>query len=165
LIEQTPSATRTPITAAELELAIAAAVNAVPGCEAFVGVVIGSTSLKSRLDVNWELRGTKFGRADREVARQALRPVVERMLRQFCVSDWPIEGPPGTAIVSRHHARIKGVAIAATVCLGVFASLVPVASHLLVRPLTARAVVRNEGADVRPDFNWNKQPVKSMGYR
>jgi hypothetical protein len=21
------------------------------------------------------------------------------------------------------------------------------------------------GADVRPDFNWDKQPVKSMGYR
>jgi hypothetical protein len=21
------------------------------------------------------------------------------------------------------------------------------------------------GADVRPDFNWNKRPVKSMGYR
>jgi hypothetical protein len=21
------------------------------------------------------------------------------------------------------------------------------------------------GADVRPDFNWNRQPVKSMGYR
>jgi hypothetical protein len=21
------------------------------------------------------------------------------------------------------------------------------------------------GADIRPDFNWNKQPVKAMGYR
>jgi hypothetical protein len=119
LIEQTPSATRAPITAAELELAIAAEVNAAPGCEAFVGVVIESTRPKSRLDVNWELRGIRFGRADREIARQALRPVVERMQRQFCVSDWP----PSTAIVSRHHARIKGVAIAATVCLGVLASL------------------------------------------
>jgi hypothetical protein len=23
----------------------------------------------------------------------------------------------------------------------------------------------HRGADVRPDFNWNKQPVKMMGYR
>jgi hypothetical protein len=120
LIKQTPSATRVPITAAELEVAIAAAVNPVPGCEAFVGVVIGSTSPKSRLDVNWELRGIKFGRADREIARQALRPIVERMQQQFCVSDWPIESPP----FSRHHARIKVIATAAAVCLGVLASLV-----------------------------------------
>jgi hypothetical protein len=135
LIEQTPSATRTPITAAELELAIAAEVTAAPGCEAFVGVVIGSTSPKSRLDVNWELRGIKFGRADREIARQALYPIVERMQRQFRVTEWPIESPlrvtewpiespPGVARVSRHYVRLKGIATAAVVCLGVLSSLV-----------------------------------------
>jgi hypothetical protein len=124
MIEQTPSATRAPIKAAELELAIAAEVTAAPGCEAFVGVVIGPTSAKSSLDVNWELRGIKFGRADREIARQALYPIVERMQRQFRVTEWPIESPPGVARVSRHHVRLKGIATAAVVCLGVLSSLV-----------------------------------------
>jgi hypothetical protein len=122
LIEQTPSATRIPITTAELERAIAAEVNAVPGCEAFVGVIIQRTPPKSRLDANWEIRGIRFGRVDREIARQAVGPIVERMRRQFCVSNWPIESPPGTA---GHDARkIKGIATAATVCLGVLAPLV-----------------------------------------
>jgi hypothetical protein len=35
--------------------------------------------------------------------------------------------------------------------------------------ITLRSTVRKafgkRGADVRPDFNWNKQPVAMMGYR
>jgi hypothetical protein len=135
LIEQTPSATRIPITTAELERAIAAEVNAVPGCEAFVGVIIQRTPPKSRLDANWEIRGIRFGRVDREIVRQALGPIVERMQRQFCVSDPPMVEDPmkdvlaGSSLsrsdTAGHDARkIKGIATAATVCLGVVASVV-----------------------------------------
>ena len=91
MIEQTPSATRIPITTAELERAIAAEVNAVPGCEAFVGVIIQRTTPKSRLDSNWEIRGIRFGGMDRQIAREALIPIVERMQREFCLTEGPIK--------------------------------------------------------------------------
>jgi hypothetical protein len=67
--------------AEELELMIKEAVQAAPGCEAFMGVVVQRITPKSRLDANWELRRTKFGRADRKITRLALTPIVERMQR------------------------------------------------------------------------------------
>jgi hypothetical protein len=86
LIDQTPAAapkrwwtkdSRISKTAEELELAITETVKAAPGCEAFVG------------DVNWELRGTRFGQADRKIAREALTPIVEQMQREFRLPDGP----------------------------------------------------------------------------
>ena len=100
LIDQTPAAapkrwwskdSRISRTAEELELAITEAVKAAPGCEDFVGVIIQGITPKSRLDVNWELRGTKFGHADRKIAREALTPIVERMQREFCLTEGPIK--------------------------------------------------------------------------
>jgi len=70
-------------TAEELESTITEAVKAAPGCEAFVGVIVQRTTPKSRLDANWELRGIKFGRADRRIAKEVLTPIVERMQREF----------------------------------------------------------------------------------
>ena len=70
-------------TTEELELAITEAVKAAPGCEDFVGVIIQRITPKSRLDPTWELRGIKFGRSDRKLAREALTPIVERMQQEF----------------------------------------------------------------------------------
>lgn len=71
----------------ELELTIAEAVKATPSCEAFVGVVVRQMTPKSRLDANWELRGIKFGKADRKIANQTLATVIERMQRQFRLTE------------------------------------------------------------------------------
>ena len=70
-------------TVEELESTITEAVKAAPGCEAFVGVIVQRTTPKSRLDANWELRGIKFGRVDRRIAKEVLTPIVERMQREF----------------------------------------------------------------------------------
>jgi hypothetical protein len=92
LIEQTPSGsppkwwskdTRVSKTAEELELTITEEVKATPGCEAFVGVIVRRTTPNSRLDSNWEIRGIKFGGMDRQIARETLIPIVERMQREF----------------------------------------------------------------------------------
>jgi hypothetical protein len=79
---------RVSMTTPELELAISEAVkNAAPGCEDFVGVIVQHKTPKSRLDPNWAIRGVKFGNADRQVADEALTTVVERMQREFLLSE------------------------------------------------------------------------------
>ena len=91
-------------TTEELELTITEAVQAAPGCEAFVGVIIQRTTPKSRLDANWELRGTKFGRTDRKIAKEALTPIVERMQREFRLPERPTKSAfarPKTAADAR----------------------------------------------------------------
>jgi len=76
------------MTSPEIELAIAEAVKkTAPGCEDFIGVVIRQTTPKSRLDVNWELRGIRFGKADREMVKEAVASVVERMQREFRLTE------------------------------------------------------------------------------
>ena len=100
--------TRVSKTAEELELTITEAVQAAPGCEAFVGVIIQRTTPKSRLDANWELRGTKFGRTDRKIAKEALTPIVERMQREFRLPERPTKSP-----FARHKASADVRPIAA----------------------------------------------------
>jgi hypothetical protein len=79
---------RVPIARAKLELAIAEAVKeAAPGCEAFVGVIIQHSTPRSRFDANWALRGVKFGKAARETVNEALATIVERMQREFRLSE------------------------------------------------------------------------------
>jgi hypothetical protein len=79
---------RVSMTTPELELAISEAVkNAAPGCEDFVGVIVQHKTPKSRLDPNWAIRGVKFGKADRQVTDEALTTVVERMQREFLLSE------------------------------------------------------------------------------
>ena len=70
-------------TTEELELTITEAVKAAPGCEAFVGVIVQRITPKSRQDANWEIRAIRFGRMDRQIARRALAPIVERMQQEF----------------------------------------------------------------------------------
>ena len=100
LIEQMPAASppkwwsrddRVSITAEKLELTIAEAVKSAPGCEDFVGVIIQRTTPKSRLDSNWEIRGIRFGGMDRQTAREALIPIVERMRREFRLTEGPVK--------------------------------------------------------------------------
>ena len=74
-------------TAEALELMIREAVKAAPGCEAFVGVIIQRTTPKSRLDSNWQIRGIRFGGMDRQIARETLIPIVERMQREFRLTE------------------------------------------------------------------------------
>ena len=76
------------MTAPELELAITDAVKtAAPGCEDFIGVIVQHTTPKSHLDPKWDVRGVKFGKADRQTADEALASVVERMRREFLLTD------------------------------------------------------------------------------
>ena len=97
MIEQTPAApppsrdVRVSKTAEELELMIREAVKAAPGCENFVGVVVQRTTPKSRLDANWEILGIRFGGMDRKIAREALTPIVERMQREFRLTEGSIK--------------------------------------------------------------------------
>ena len=72
----------------DLELAITEAVKkAAPECETFVGVVLQQTKPRSRRDVNWQLRGIKFGQADRKMASEALTSIIERMQREFYLTE------------------------------------------------------------------------------
>jgi hypothetical protein len=79
---------RVPIAITKLELAIAEAVKeAAPGCEAFIGVIVEQRTPRSRFDANWALRGVKFGKAGREAVNEALATIVERMQREFRLSE------------------------------------------------------------------------------
>lgn len=83
-----PPDNRSLIASETLQSAITKAVKkAEPACEPFVGVIVQRTTPKSRFDANWALRGVKFGRADREKANKAVTTVVERMQREFRLSD------------------------------------------------------------------------------
>jgi hypothetical protein len=50
-------------------------------------VIVQRITPKSRFDAKWALRGVKFGRADREKAHKAVTTAVERMQREFRLSD------------------------------------------------------------------------------
>jgi hypothetical protein len=76
-----------PQSRASLELAITEAVKAEPDCEAFVGVLVMPQEPKSRSDANWSIRGVKFGRANRDKSSKVLASIVERMQREFRLSE------------------------------------------------------------------------------
>jgi hypothetical protein len=87
-LDDSGSGDRSLITSTKLQSAITEAVKkSVPGCEAFVGVIVQRTTPKSRFDANWALRGVKFGRADRDSADEAVKAIVKRMQREFHISD------------------------------------------------------------------------------
>jgi hypothetical protein len=74
---------RTEITGAELEAAILEAVKKAAPCQDFIGVIVGRKTPKSHLDPNWEVQGTKFGKADRKLAEEMLASVVQRMQKEL----------------------------------------------------------------------------------
>lgn len=62
---------------------------------AFVSVIVQHVTPESHFDANWALRGVRFGKADREKANKAVLSVVERMQREFRLSDdWERSEPP-----------------------------------------------------------------------
>jgi len=76
------------MTTPQLESAISEAVKkAAPGCEDFLAVIVQHKTPKSHLDPNWAIRGVRYGKADRPVANEALASVVERMQREFLLSE------------------------------------------------------------------------------
>jgi len=79
---------RKTIESESLEAAIGNAVKkGVQGCENFVGVIVKRTTPKSKFDTNWTLRGVRFGRVDRGKADKAISLIVERMQREYKLSD------------------------------------------------------------------------------
>ncbi len=79
---------RSLIASATLQSAITEAVQtSEPDCEGFLGVILQQTKPKSRLETNWAVRGLRFGRADRAKVDKTLAPIVERMQRDFFLSD------------------------------------------------------------------------------
>jgi hypothetical protein len=71
-----------------LEVAIATAVKSSdPRCEPFIGVFIERRTPKSRDDANWAVKGIKFGKAERQNCNAALSVIVERLKREFEISD------------------------------------------------------------------------------
>ena len=71
-----------------LEVAIATAVKrSDPRCEPFMGVFIERCTPKLRDDTNWAVRGIKFGKAERENCNTALSVIIERLKREFEISD------------------------------------------------------------------------------
>jgi hypothetical protein len=74
---------RISMTAPDLERAISEAVRkASPGCEDFVSVIVESKSPEFPLAPDWEVRGVRFGRADRKVVDEALSAVVQHMQQE-----------------------------------------------------------------------------------
>jgi hypothetical protein len=79
---------RNSISRAILESAITEAVKkAGPDCEPFVGVIVKRETPKSRYDANWAIRGVQFGRADQDKSSNAIAIIVQRLQREFILSD------------------------------------------------------------------------------
>jgi hypothetical protein len=79
---------RRPITLKHLELAIAKAVRETDTeCEALIGVIVERVVPKSRGDVNWALRGVRYGKAERTKCNAAIAVIVERLQSEYIVSD------------------------------------------------------------------------------
>ena len=72
----------------ELEITFAEAVRkTAPGCNDFIGVIVDRKEPKMRFDPNWEIRGVKFGKADKKMVGEALATVVEQLQREFRLAD------------------------------------------------------------------------------
>jgi hypothetical protein len=79
---------RKPIGSQRLEAAITEAVRKrASGCENFVGVIVQRTASKSPSEVNWGIKGVRFGGVSREEAGKALSTVVARMQQEFSLSE------------------------------------------------------------------------------
>jgi hypothetical protein len=71
-----------------LEVAIATAVQrSDPRCESFIGVVIERRAPQSRNEPNWAIKGIRFGKAERANCNTALSVIIDRLKREFEISD------------------------------------------------------------------------------
>ena len=83
-----PQDDRAAKTIPELETAITEAVKSTaPDCGDFVGVIVRQKTPKSRQDVNWEVQGVRFGKADKKLVNDALHGIVKQMQREYRVAD------------------------------------------------------------------------------
>ena len=79
---------RSPITLKNLELAIAKAVRETDTeCEALIGVFVERVDPKSHGDVNWVVKGVRYGKAERTRCHAIVADVVERLQSEYIVSD------------------------------------------------------------------------------
>ena len=73
------------ISRASLEEEIMKAVKADATCAELVGVIVERLSGQS--EINWAIKGIKFGTADRDKAGAVVEAVVERMQRAYRLSN------------------------------------------------------------------------------
>jgi hypothetical protein len=79
---------RAQITPAELELTIAEAIRKnAPGCGSFIGVIVHHKKPRQYRDPNWDVRGVKFGKADRRIVDETLARIVEQLQKEFRLTD------------------------------------------------------------------------------
>ena len=79
---------RNAISRQAMQAAISVAVKkADPDCKPFIGVIVQRTIPKSSLETNWAIRGIKFGRADRNKAKEAVDTIVQRLQREFILNN------------------------------------------------------------------------------
>jgi hypothetical protein len=77
-----------PIKRAALEAAITTAVKqSSASCEPFVGVIVERVAKNSTNEGNWAVKGVKFGKSEREQCNAALAVIIERLKREFRISD------------------------------------------------------------------------------
>jgi len=88
--EEQPSVSRQAIACDALESVITKAVrDSSSQCSAFVGVLLQRTVPKSRDDVNWALKGIKYGKGDRARCDAAISDIVKQLKCEFVISDEP----------------------------------------------------------------------------
>jgi hypothetical protein len=81
------------ISSADLQSAIREAVKQFgPECRDFIDVIVRARRPQSQLEANWEIKGVKFGRSDRDKAAQALAVIVARLQGEFALSKEPATG-------------------------------------------------------------------------
>jgi hypothetical protein len=61
--------------------------DAAPECEAFVGVIVERIVPASLCDVNWALKGLRYGTAEREKCNAAISAIVEQLQQEFIICD------------------------------------------------------------------------------
>ena len=81
---------RNPITSDALQSVVARAVRESDAqCEAFVGVIIERINPNPNGDINWMLKGVKYGSADRAKCDIAISGIVDQLQQEFIISDEP----------------------------------------------------------------------------
>jgi hypothetical protein len=81
---------RQPVSRIDLQTAITEAVKKFsPECQAFIDVIVTDPKCESHLDADWNIKGIKFGRANRAKASEALNVVVARMAQEFKLCEDP----------------------------------------------------------------------------
>lgn len=83
-----PAKLRKPVTRAELQQALAEAVRtSAPECEGFVGVIVERVVPGWPDAANWDVKGVRFGKADRKRCGTVLSDLVAQRQQEYEISD------------------------------------------------------------------------------